>query len=115
MFKTKKDAAGAVVKHKARLVAKGYVQREGIDFNEVFAPVACLDSVRLLVAVAAQQEWQLHHLDVKSAFLNGELQEEVYVAQSPSRPALLTPARSTRSIAFTRRCTAYGKHHGRGT
>ncbi|OAE34466.1 hypothetical protein AXG93_3472s1010 [Marchantia polymorpha subsp. ruderalis] len=54
VFKTKRDAAGAVVKHKARLVAKEYVQREGIDFDEVFAPVARLDSVRLLVAVAAQ-------------------------------------------------------------
>lgn len=83
VFKTKKDAAGTVVKHKARLVAKGYVQREGMDFDEVFAPVARLDSVRLLVAVAAQQHWLLHHLDVKSAFLNGDLQEEVYVLQPP--------------------------------
>jgi hypothetical protein len=80
VFKTKKDAAGVVVKHKARLVAKGYVQREGVDFDEVFAPMARLDSVRALVAVAAQQDWQLHHLDVKSAFLNSDLQEEVYVA-----------------------------------
>jgi hypothetical protein len=83
VFKTKKDAAGAVVKYKARLVAKGYVQREGIDFNDVFAPVARLDSVRLLVAVAAHQGWQLHHLDVKSAYLNEDLQEEVYVGQPP--------------------------------
>jgi hypothetical protein len=63
VFKTKKDAAGVVVKHKARLVAKGYVQREGVDFDDVFAPVARLDSVQLLVAVAAHQGWQLHHLD----------------------------------------------------
>jgi hypothetical protein len=83
VFKTKRDAAGAVVKHKARLVAKGYVQREGVDFDEVFAPVARLDSVHVLVAVAAHLGWQLHHLDVKSAFLNGELEEEVYVAQPP--------------------------------
>jgi hypothetical protein len=66
VFKTKRDA-----RHKARLVAKGYVQREGVDFDEVFATVAPLDSVRLLVAIAAQQNWPLHHLDVKSAFLNG--------------------------------------------
>jgi hypothetical protein len=51
------------------------VQREGVDFDEVFAPVARLDSVRVLVAVAAHLGWQLHHLDVKSAFLNGELEE----------------------------------------
>jgi hypothetical protein len=83
VFKTKRDEAGAVVKHKARLVAKGYVQREGVDFDEVYAPVARLDSVRVLVAIAAQQKWQVHHLDVKSAFLNGDLQEEVYVTQPP--------------------------------
>jgi hypothetical protein len=69
------------VKHKARLVAKGYVQREGIDFDEVFAPVARLDSVRLFMALAAQEGWLVHHLDVKSIFLNGDLKEEVYVVQ----------------------------------
>lgn len=83
VYKVKKDAARAVIKHKARLVAKGYVQREGIDFDEVFAPVARLDSVRLLAATAVRQHWQLHHLDVKSAFLNGGLEEKVYVAQPP--------------------------------
>jgi len=71
------------VRHKARLVAKGYVQRAGVDFDEVFAPVARLDSVRALLAVAAHEGWKVHHLDVKSAFLNGELAEEVYVAQPP--------------------------------
>jgi hypothetical protein len=83
VFKTKRDEASIVVKHKARLVAKGYVQRKGVDFDEVYAPVARLDSVRVLVAIAAQQKWQVHHLDVKSAFLNGDLQEEVYVTQPP--------------------------------
>jgi hypothetical protein len=83
VFKLKKDAAGKVVKHKARLVAKGYVQRIGVDFDEVFAPVARLDSVRLLLALAAQQGWSAHHMDVKSAFLNGILEEEVYVVQPP--------------------------------
>jgi hypothetical protein len=72
-----------VVKHKARLVAKGYVQREGIDFEEVFAPVARMESVRLLLALAATKEWEVHHMDVKSAFLNGELIEEVFVQQPP--------------------------------
>lgn len=83
VFKLKKDETGAVVKHKARLVAKGYVQRQGIDFDEVFAPVARMESVRLLLAVAAHFGWAVHHMDVKSAFLNGELEEEVYVSQPP--------------------------------
>jgi hypothetical protein len=69
------------VKHKARLVAKGYVQKQGVDFDEVFAPVARLDTIRLILALAANRGWQVHHLDVKTAFLNGDLEEEVYVAQ----------------------------------
>jgi hypothetical protein len=83
VYKLKKDANGVTVKHKARLVVKGYVQQTGIDFDEVFAPVARLDSVRLLLALAAQEGWMVHHMDVKSAFLNGELKEEVYVVQPP--------------------------------
>ena len=83
VFKLKKDETGAIVKHKARLVAKGYVQQQGIDFDEVFAPVARMESVRLLLAIAAHLGWFVHHMDVKSAFLNGELEEEVYVAQPP--------------------------------
>ena len=83
VFKVKKDEHGAIVKHKARLVAKGYVQREGVDFEEVFAPVARLESVRLILALAAHRGWEVHHMDVKSAFLNGDLNEEVYVSQPP--------------------------------
>jgi hypothetical protein len=83
VFKVKRDEQGNIAKYKARIVAKGYVQREGVDFEEVFAPVARLDSVRLLIAMAAQEGWEVHHLDVKSAFLNGELEEEVYVTQPP--------------------------------
>lgn len=83
VFKLKKDAQGVVVKHKARLVAKRYVQCARVDFDEVFTPVAQLDSVRLLLALAAQEGWMAHHMDVKSAFLNGELTEEVYVVQPP--------------------------------
>jgi len=81
VFKVKRDEHGAVSKHKARLVVKGYAQRHGIDYDEVFAPVARLDSVRLLIALAAHEGWEVHHMDVKSAFLNGDLQEEVYVEQ----------------------------------
>jgi transposase InsO family protein len=83
VYKLKKNAEGVIVKHKARLVAKGYVQQAGIDFDEVFAPVARLDSVRLLLALAAQEGWKVHHMDVKSAFLNGDLKEVVYVVQPP--------------------------------
>jgi hypothetical protein len=83
VYKLKKDASGEVVKHKARLVAKGYVQKAGMDFDEVFAPVARLDSVRLLLTLAAQEGWIVHHMDVKSVFLNEELKEEVYVVQPP--------------------------------
>ena len=81
VFKTKKDAKGEIIKYKARLVAKGYVQKQGIDFDEVYAPVARIETVRLILALAAHHGWQVHHLDVKSAFLHGELKEEVYVKQ----------------------------------
>lgn len=81
VFKVKTDQQGEVTKHKARVVVKGYVQRHGIDYDEVFAPVTRLEIVRLLLALAAKHEWEVHHLDVKSAFLNGVIHEEVYVSQ----------------------------------
>jgi hypothetical protein len=80
VYKLKKNPASEVIHHKARLVVKGYAQRAGIDFDEVFAPVARLDSVRVLLAIAAHHSCEVHHLDVKSAFLNGDLTEEVYVS-----------------------------------
>jgi hypothetical protein len=83
VFKLKRDEAGAIVKHKARLVARGFVQWEGIDFDDTFAPVARMESVRLLFALAAQEGWRVHHMDVKSVFLNDNLKEEVYVHQPP--------------------------------
>jgi hypothetical protein len=79
VFKVKKNPNGKIVKHKARLVAKGYAQVQGVDFDEVFAPVARIETVRVLLALAAQGGWQVHHMDVKSAFLNGELTETVFV------------------------------------
>ncbi|KAJ0936654.1 putative RNA-directed DNA polymerase [Helianthus annuus] len=81
VFKLKKNAEGKIIKHKAPLVAKGYVQKKGIDFEDAFAPVARIETIRLLLAVAAKESWVVHHMDVKSAFLNGELVEEVYVTQ----------------------------------
>ncbi|XP_047326713.1 uncharacterized protein LOC124930411 [Impatiens glandulifera] len=77
----KRDSEGNILKHKARLVAKGYVQKQGVDVEETFAPVAKLDTVRLILVIAAHRGWEIHHLDVKSAFLNGDIEEEVYVAQ----------------------------------
>jgi hypothetical protein len=83
VFKLKRDEAGAIVKHKARFVTHGFVQRESIDFNDTFAPVVRMESVRLLFALAALEGWHVHHMDVKSAFLNDDLKEEVYVHQPP--------------------------------
>ena len=77
----KKDTKGAIVKYKARLVAKGYVQRQGVEYQKVFAPVARIETVRVPLALATQEDWKVHHMDVKSAFLNGDLTEEVYVEQ----------------------------------
>lgn len=81
VFKLKRDATGNMIKHKARLVAKGYVQENGIDFEDAFTPVARLETIRLILALATKENWLVHHLDVKSAFLHGDLKEEVYVSQ----------------------------------
>lgn len=79
MFKVKRDEHGAVIWHKAWLIVKGYTQRQGIDYDEVFAPVARMEAVRLLLALATHEGWEVHHMDVKTAFLNNDLQEEAFV------------------------------------
>ncbi|KAI3667612.1 hypothetical protein L6452_42678 [Arctium lappa] len=81
VFRNKKDEAGVVVRNKARLVAKGYCQQEGIDYDETFAPVARIEAIRIFLAYAAHKNFTVYQMDVKSAFLNGVLHEEVYVAQ----------------------------------
>lgn len=81
VYKTKLDSDGNVQRFKARLVAKGYTQQPGVDFEEAFAPVARMETVRVMFALAAQLSWPVYHFDVKSAFLNGVIQEEVYVEQ----------------------------------
>ena len=83
MYKVKRDELDASVKHKVRLVARGFIQCEDIDFEKVFAPVARMESVCLLLALAAAKDWRIHHLDIKLAFLNGELAETVFIRQPP--------------------------------
>ncbi|GJU32044.1 retrovirus-related pol polyprotein from transposon TNT 1-94 [Tanacetum coccineum] len=81
LWKNKCDAENIVVRNKSRLVAKGYKQEEGIDFEESFAPVARLEAVRMFIAFAAHKNITIFQMDVKTAFLNGPLKEEVYVSQ----------------------------------
>ncbi|GJX19816.1 retrovirus-related pol polyprotein from transposon TNT 1-94 [Tanacetum coccineum] len=81
VFKNKLDENGVVSTNKARLVAQGYNQQEGIDFDETYAPVARLESIRILLAYACAHDFKLFQMDVKSAFLNGFINEEVFVAQ----------------------------------
>ncbi|KAK1670520.1 hypothetical protein QYE76_058679 [Lolium multiflorum] len=83
IFKNKKDEHGIVIHNKARLVAQVYSQVEGVDYGETFAPVARLESIRILLAYAAHHGFKLQQMDVKSSFLNGPLHEEVYVKQPP--------------------------------
>ena len=81
VYKLKRDAAGNIKTWKARLVARGFSQVEGLDFTETFAPVAKFTSIRILLSLAAAHDWECHHMDVKTAFLNGELEEEIYMEQ----------------------------------
>ena len=81
VFRVKKDSKGRILRYKARLVVKGYAQKEGMDYREVFSHVARMKSIRILIAIAAQEEWELHHLDVKTAFLNREIKEDIYISQ----------------------------------
>jgi hypothetical protein len=81
VFRNKQDEHGVVTRNKSQLVAKGYSQVEGLDFNETYAPVATLESIRILLVYATYHVFKLYQMDVKSAFLNGPIKEEVYVEQ----------------------------------
>nr|GFB24236.1 retrovirus-related Pol polyprotein from transposon TNT 1-94 [Tanacetum cinerariifolium] len=82
-LQNKKDESSLVIRNKARLVAVGYSQQEGIDYDSTFAPVARIEAIRLFLAYAAHKDFTVYQIDVKTAFLNGILKEEVYVGQPP--------------------------------
>ncbi|RVW25195.1 Retrovirus-related Pol polyprotein from transposon TNT 1-94 [Vitis vinifera] len=81
IFKTKRDSKGNIVRYKARLVAKGFTQKEGIDYKETFSPVSSKDSFRIIMALVAHYDLELHQMDVKTAFLNGNIDKTIYMLQ----------------------------------
>ena len=81
IFKTKRDSKGNIVRYKERLVAKGFTQKEDIDYKETFSPVSSKDSFRIIMALVAHYDLELHQMDVKTAFLNGNIDETIYMVQ----------------------------------
>ena len=82
VFKTKFAADYSPLKYKEILVAKGYSQVHGIDYNETFSPVAKMDSIRLVLAIAASKQWKVHHMDVKCTFINGDIIEDIFTCRN---------------------------------
>jgi hypothetical protein len=93
VWKNKEGEKGEVVRNKSRLVAQGFSQKEGIDYDETFALVAHLKVIRIVLAFSVAKGFKLHQMDVKSAFLNGVLEEEVYVRQPPGFESEMYPHR----------------------
>jgi hypothetical protein len=108
-FKNKQGEDGEVVRNKAHLVAQGYSQVEGLDFGETFAPVARLEAIRILLAFAASKEFKLYQMDVKSALLNGVIQEECMLG---SPQVLRVPNTQIECTSFQRLCMGLSKRHG---
>ena len=81
LYKVKFAVDGNVEKYKARFVARGFSQIEGVDYGETFAPVARYTSIRSIIALAVEMGWRIHQMDVKTAFLHGEIEEEIYIEQ----------------------------------
>jgi hypothetical protein len=106
VFRNKQDEFGVVTKNKARLVGKGYTQVEGLDFGETYAPVARLESISILLAYDTNHDFKLHQMDVKGAFLNGPLQEEVMLSNHRALKIQTSPTMCTSSI---RRSTGLSK------
>ncbi|KAI3697255.1 hypothetical protein L6452_30136 [Arctium lappa] len=105
IFRNKRDERGIVIRNKARLVAQGYTQEEGIDYEEVFAPVARIEAIRLFLAYASYMNFKVYQMDVKSAFLYGSIEEEVYGCQPPGFENPSYPDR-----VYKLKKTLYGLH-----
>ena len=88
IFKRKMKADGTIEKYKARLVIKGYRQKEGLDYFDTFSPVSRITSIRMILTIAALRNLEVHQMDVKTAFLNGDLDEEIYMEQPEGHVAL---------------------------
>jgi hypothetical protein len=84
VYRTKCDSNGNIERFKARLMAEGFTQREGIDYTKIFSPVSCKDSLRIIMALVVHYDLELHQMHVKMTFLNGDLLENVYMAQPKS-------------------------------
>ena len=81
VFKTKRDSSDNIKRYKARLVAKSFTQKKGIDYKEPFSPVSSKDSFRIIITLVAHYDLELHQMDVKTAFLNGNIEETIYMVQ----------------------------------
>jgi hypothetical protein len=112
VFKLKKNEAREVVKHKARLIARGFIQQEGIDYDDAFAPMAHIVSICILLTLTTQEGWCFHHMDAKSAFLNDDLKEKVYMLQPL---ASLFLGKRARCSDYARPCMNYDRCRGPGT
>ena len=106
VYTIKENSDGSLERHKERVVAKGFTQKYGLDYQETFAPVAKMNTVRLLLTLAAHRGWTLQQYDVKNAFLHGDLTEEIYMALPPGYSTLVpsTPA----SVVCRLRKSLYG-------
>jgi hypothetical protein len=111
VFKNKQGEDGEVVRNKAHLVAQGFSHVKGLDFGKTFTLVARLETIRILLAFAVSKRFKLYQIDVKSAFLNGVIQEEVYVRQPPG---FENPMYPNRVYKFSKVCTGLIKHRGHG-
>jgi len=83
VFTIKYNSDGSIARHKARLVAQGFTQTHGIDYDETFAPIAKLNSIHVLLSIATNLDWELHQLDIKNTFLNGDVEKEIYMKAPP--------------------------------
>jgi hypothetical protein len=110
VFHNKQDEYGVVKRNKVRLVAKGYAQVAGLDFEETFAPVARLESIRILLANAAHHSFKLFQMDMKSAFLNGPIKEEVYIEQPLASRMIDTPTMCTNSLRCSMDLSKHQEH-----